>query len=151
MSPTRTDLSGLLETEQEAASALRAVNGLGGAPEAQACLDQLQFTLRWFCAGLARYVSRPAKRATPGVAVSLSDRLNAAPTGVDRIRLLTSTQRTVPARVESVLAGSLAPELRGFLEQARVVLAQSVHCCEQAIASLDRRREVRPDPDLRAS
>jgi hypothetical protein len=71
----------------------------------------------------------------------------AAPTGVDRIRLLTQTQRSVLVRVEAILAGGLAPDLRAFLEQARAVLAQSVHCCEEAIATLDRKREIPLGPN----
>jgi len=150
MSPVRNDLTTLFETEQEAAIALKALEGVVGAPEAQACLDELHFTLRWFCSGLALYVRRPARRATldQGVAIPLAEQLSAAPTGVDRIRLVTRTQRAVLARVESVLAGSLAPDLRVFLEQSRAVLTQNIHCCEQAIASLDRQREVHPDLDL---
>jgi hypothetical protein len=152
MSPVRADLSALLEIEQEAMAALNGLAGVGAAPEARACLDELHFAMRWFCSGLARHVRRPVKRAPPrfepGVAAPIGDRLIAAPTGVDRIRLLTHTQRSVLVRVETVLAGSLAPELRAFLEQARAVLAQNVHCCEDAIASLDREREVRLDSGL---
>jgi hypothetical protein len=150
VSPVRADLSALLETEREATAALNGLAGVVTAPEAQACLDELRFTMRWFCSGLAKHVKGPVRRVAtpPGVAAPMSDRLVAAPTGVDRIRLLTRTQRSVLTRVESVLAGSLAPDLRAFLEQARAVLAQSVHCCEEAIASLDRQREVRLDPDL---
>lgn len=146
MSPIGADLRGLLETEQETANALEGVAGVISAPEAQACLDELHFTLRWFCAGLAMHVrrGRPGSRA-PGVTADLRERLLAAPTGVDRIRLITRTQRSTLARVERVLARSLAPDLRTFLEQARAVLAQSIHCCEDAIASLDRQREVRLD------
>lgn len=149
MSPIAADLRALLETEQEAALALESAAGVISAPEAQACLDELHFTVRWLCAGLGRHVRRPVKRVAPdpGAAAVLTERLLAAPTGVDRIRLITRTQRSVLARVESVLAGSLGPDLRAFLEQARAVLAQSIHCCEHAIASLDRQREVRLDAD----
>ena len=149
MSPIAADLRALLETEQEAAFALGSGVGAISAPEAQACLDALHFTVRWFCAGLGRHVRRPAKRlaSDPGTIILLREQLLAAPTGVDRIRLITRTQRSVLARVESVLAGSLGPDLRTFLEQARAVLAQSIHCCEDAIVSLDRQREVRLDAD----
>lgn len=151
MSPVRADLNALLETEQEATAALNGLVDVVTAPEAQACLDELRFSMRWFCSGLAKHVRRStrrhAPRSEPRIAAPVSDRLIAAPTGVDRLRLLTQTQRSVLVRVESVLAGSLAPDLRSFLEQARAVLAQSVHCCEQAIASLDRLREIRLDPD----
>jgi len=130
--------------------ALEDLAGVITAPEAQACLDELHFTMRWFCAGLARHVRRPGRRVglDPGIAALMRERLLAAPTGVDRIRLLTRAQRSVLARVESVLAGSLVPDLRTFLEQARAVLTQSIHCCEDAIASLDRQREVRLDSEL---
>jgi hypothetical protein len=149
MSPIAADLRALLETEREAACALESTAGLISAPEAQACLDELHFTVRWFCAGLGKHVRRPGKRLAPepDATVLLRERLLAAPTGVDRIRLITRTQRSVLARVERVLAGSLGPDLRTFLEQARAVLARSIHCCEDAIASLDRQREVRLDAD----
>jgi hypothetical protein len=148
VSPARADLSALLETERDAYLALKGLGGAITAPEAQECLDELHFTTRWFCSGLAKHVRQRARRATPEpppLAGLLSERLSAAPTGVDRIRLLTQTQRAVLLQVESVLAGSLAPDLRTFLEQARAVLTQSVTCCEAAIAALDRQREVRPD------
>jgi hypothetical protein len=149
MSPIAADLRTLLETEQETALALEGAAGVISAPEAQACLDELHFTLRWFCAGLGRHVRRPVHRTAsdPGVTAILREQLRAAPTGVDRIRLITRTQRSVLARVESMLAGSLGPDLRTLLEQARAVLAQSIHCCEEAIASLDRQREVHLDAD----
>jgi hypothetical protein len=148
VSPPRFDLSALLEAEREVSLALRSLGVAITAPEAQACLDELHFATRWFCSGLAAHVRHHAPRAAPAPPLGglLSERVGAAPTGVDRIRLLARTQRTVLVRVESVLAGSLAPELRAFLEQARAVLAQSVACCETAIAALDRQREVRPGP-----
>jgi len=152
MSPVRADLGALLETEQEATAAVSHLVDVGTAPEAHACLDELRFTMRWFCSGLAKHVRGPGKRVLPkpepGFTPSIGDRLIAAPTGVDRIRLLTQTQRSVLARVEAMLAGRLVPELRAFLEQARAMLAQSVLCCENAIASLDREREVRYDSGL---
>jgi hypothetical protein len=146
MSPIASDLSALLETQREATVALAGLAGVVTAPEAQECLNELRYTMKWFCSGLEKYVRRPANRdpSANGLAPLTSDRLAAAPTGVDRIRLLTRTQRSVLARLEGVLAGSLAPDLRAFLEQARAVFIQSVHCCEAAIASLDRQREVRP-------
>src|SRR5262249_4604589 len=124
------------------------------APEARACLDELHFATQWFCVGLAKHVMlearRPGRRITPdlGAALLMRERVLAAPSSVDRIRLLTHTQRTVLARVEAVLAGALGADLRSFLEQARAILIQSVQCCEGAISALDRLREVPLDPDL---
>src|SRR5262245_56215313 len=145
MSPVGSDLTVLLDAEREATTALESLAGVVTAPEAQACLDELHYAMRWFCASLERYVRRSATRASsaPGVMTLTTERLMAAPTGVDRLRLLARTQRSLLARVESMLALSLAPDLRAFLEQARAVFAQSVHCCEDTIASLDREREVR--------
>jgi len=154
MSPVQADLRSLLEAEREVTVALEGVAGVVTAPEARACLDELHFAMRWFCAGLGKHVTPTARhsvrRITPdlGAALLMRERVLAAPTAVDRIRLLTHTQRSVLARVESVLAGSLPPDLRTFLEQARAVLVQSIHCCEGAIASLDRQREVRFDSEL---
>jgi hypothetical protein len=146
MSPVGAHLTALLEIEREATAALSGLTGVKSAPEAQACLDELRFTIRWFCSGLAKHVRRRTRR-DPGVRAPVSERLMAAPTGVDRIRLLTQTQRCVLIRVEAILAGGLAPDLRAFLEQARAVLAQSVHCCEEAIATLDRKREIPLGPN----
>ena len=145
MSPVGSDLTALLEAEREATIALESVAGVGAAPETQACLDELHYTMRWFCSGLEKYVRRSTTRGLPGpsIATPTIERLRAAPTGVDRLRLLTRTQRAVLARIEGMLAQSLAPDLRAFLEQARAVFGRSVHCCEDAIASLDRAREVR--------
>lgn len=154
MSPVLADLRVLLEAEREVTIALEGMAGVITAPEARACLDELHFAMRWFCAGLGKHVTAPARplvrRSTPdlGVAFLMRERVLAAPSGVDRIRLLTHTQRSVVARVESMLAGSLAPDLRTFLEQARAILIESIHCCEGAIASLDRQREVPLDPEF---
>jgi hypothetical protein len=142
------DARALLDAELEAATALEGLSGVATAPEARTCLDELHYTMTWFCSGLEKHASRPTRRSRPAVGVNAltADRLVAAPTGADRIRLLTQRQRSVLAGVDGLLGVSLPPEMRAFLEQAHAVLARSIRCCEEAVALLDRKRELRADP-----
>ena len=150
MNSTRSQLRVLLDAGHVAVTVLSRLADVPTPPEAGTCLHELHYATTWFCAGLEKHISRAERRRSSdsgATAQVVSDRMMAAPAVVDRLRLVNRSQRWVLARVDGLLAAGLEPELRAFLEEARVILARSVHCCDDAISVLDRDRELRREPD----
>jgi hypothetical protein len=99
----------------------------------------------WLCEGLTKRVPGATTRRSvhaPGLSC-LTDQLKRAPTDADRLRLLNRHQRSVLARVDRMLLEPVDIDLRAFLQEAHVRLSRSVGRCDDAIAELDREREVR--------
>jgi hypothetical protein len=146
-SPRRFPLRRLLSAERALAAALSHLSERLAVPEARACIQELHYAAAWVCAGLERRVPRAARRELSPEdtgARRLIDHITAGAAAVDQLRLVNRSQRAVVGHIESALTETLEPELRAFLEDARVILARSVRGCDDTIALLDRAREVRP-------
>lgn len=151
VSPGDARIRGLLDAEQAAVTALSHLAKAAAPPEVRACLEELRYAAAWFCAGLERRIPHPTTRqASPPGAVRhvVTDQVIAAPAMVDFLRLVNRSQRSVLARIDGLLVESLDPELRAFLEEARVILARIVTGCDGAISVPDRDRELRGGPRL---
>lgn len=147
----------LLEAERTALSTLCRLVDSNMVPEARLCLEELRYAATWLCEGLERHVPGSARRrppaAGPGGQPSI-DPVMAAPTDVDCLRLVNRAQRKVLTRIDGLLAEALAPELRSFLEETRMILTRGVAGCDGAIAVLDLNRELQvesPDRPARVS
>jgi hypothetical protein len=51
------------------------------------------------------------------------------------------------AQIDDLLHAHLDSDLRAFLQAAQVIVRRAVAGCDDAIAELDREREVRREPD----
>jgi hypothetical protein len=134
----------LLDAEQAAASAAAHLAGRATTPGVRGCLEELHDLATGLCDGLAKRISRattPRAAPTP-VLGGLTGQLLSAATDTDRLRLLNRHQRAVLARVDRLLLEGVDVDLRVFLQEAHIVLARSVARCDDAVAELDRQREV---------
>jgi hypothetical protein len=144
-SVTTSRLRRLIAVERAITTALSHLSAAAVGPEARGCIDASRYAAAWVCAGLERLVPPRAKRLPPGGAAGvrrLVARVQAGPTPVDRLRLVNRSQREAVRQIDGLLAETLEPELRAFLEGARAVLARSVGGCDEIIAMLDRGREL---------
>jgi hypothetical protein len=145
-SATTSRLRRLIGVERAISTALSHVSAAAAGPEARACINASRYAAAWVCAGLERRIPLRAKRLRSGGdarAALLVARIQAGPTPVDQLRIVNRSQREAVGQIDGFLAESLEPELRTFLEEARVVLARSIGGCDEVIAVLDRGREIR--------
>lgn len=142
-------LRALLDAEQAAASAMSQMADSATAAGVRVCLRGLHDTATWLSDGLAKRIARATKRRSTSThtVAGLTDQLMIAPADADRLRLLNRHQRSVLARVDRLLLERIDVDLRTFLQEAHGVLARSVAQCDEAIAGLDREREVHRESD----
>jgi hypothetical protein len=145
-------LRALLDAEQAAASVAAHLADRATTPGVRVCLEELHDLATGLCDGLAKRISRATTRrsAPTPIVAGLTGQLLSAATDADRLRLLNRHQRSVLARVDRLLLEGVDADLRVFLQEAHVVLAQSVARCDDAVAELDRQREVRREPEASA-